>query len=77
MKATTLQPLTVNVGSHVHNPSGFAALVIPAGECVCVEQNGASLSSNVWIRWGVHRGKVECGEPSRLVERGQIEWRAN
>lgn len=77
MKATTLEPLTINVGSHVHNPSGFAALVIPTGETVYVEQNGASLSSNVWIRWGVHRGKVECGEAFRLVERGQIEWRAN
>lgn len=77
MRATTLQPLTVNVGSDIHNPSGYAPLVIPAGEAVYVEQNGASLSSNVWIRWGVHRGKIECGEVSYLVERGQIEWRAN
>ncbi len=76
MRATTLEPLTVNVGSNVHNPSGYEALVIPAGEPIWVEEP-TSLTSNVWIRWKVYCGKVECGHASRLVERGQIEWRAN
>lgn len=76
MKAITLQSLAINIGSDVHNPSGYSPLVIPAGEPICIEEP-TSLTSNVWIRWGVHRGKVECGEASRLIERGQIEWRAN
>ena len=72
MKAITLQPLTVNVGSHIHNPSGYEPLVIPAGETVRVEES-ITLSSNVWIYWKVWRGKIECGHAERLIERGDIQ----
>lgn len=72
MKAVTLRPLTVNVGSSLHNPSGYQALIIPAGEVVRVEES-TSLSSNVWISWKVWRGKIECGHAQRLIERGDIQ----
>ena len=72
MKAITHQSLTVNVGSDVHNPSGYAPLVIPARERILVEEP-VSLTSNVWIRWKVFCGKVECGHASRLIERGLIQ----
>lgn len=72
MNATTLKPLIINVGSDVRNPSGYTAYVIPAGKSVHIEENGSRLSSNVWVRYGVHRGKVECGEVSRLIEEGFI-----
>ena len=72
MKATTLQPLTVNIGSDIHNPSGYEPLVIPAGETITAEES-TRLSSNVWIYWKVWRGKIECGHVERLVERGQIQ----
>lgn len=72
MKAITLQPVTVNVGSDVRNPSGYEPLVIPAGECIRVEEP-VSLTSNVWIRWKVFCGKIECGHASRLIDRGLIQ----
>jgi len=72
MKAITLKPLTVNVGSDIHNPSGYKALIIPVGETVRVEES-TGLSSNVWIRWKVWCGKIECGYADRLVVRGDIK----
>lgn len=72
MKAITLQPLTVNVGSDIHNPSGYAPLVIPAGEPIRVEES-TGLSPNVWIRWGVQCGKIECGYAEHLIKRGLIK----
>ena len=72
MKAVTLQPLTVNVGSDIHNPSGYQALIIPAGEAIRVEES-VTLSSNVWIYWRVWRGKIECGHAEKLIARGDIQ----
>lgn len=72
MKAITLQPLTINVGSDIRNPSGYQEKVIPEGEHIRVEESTSWSSSNVWIRWGVYRGKIECGHACRLVERGWI-----
>lgn len=72
MKATTLHSLTVNIGSDIHNPSGYEPLIIPAGETITVEES-TRLSSNVWIYWKFWRGKVECGYVERLIERGLIQ----
>jgi hypothetical protein len=72
MKAVTQNPLTIQVGSDVRNPTGGHFVAIPVGETISLEDS-RGMSCNVWITWQGQRGKIECGEIRNLTRDGRIE----
>jgi hypothetical protein len=72
MKAITHKPLTIQVGSDIHNPTGGYFVAIPVGETI-VLQDSVGMSCSVWITWQGQRGKIECGEIRNLTKKGSIQ----
>jgi hypothetical protein len=72
MKARILKPLSMQVGSDIHNPSGGRLIQLPVGGVVSIEDS-RSMSCNVWVTWQGERGKIECGEIRNLTANGRVE----
>ena len=72
MRARILKPLSIQVGSDIHNPTGGRLVELPVGEVVTM-QDSVGTSCNVWLTWQGQRGKIECGEIRNLTRDGRVE----
>jgi len=72
MKARILKPISIQVGSDIHNPSGGRFVPLPVGEVVDMEDS-RGMSCNVWVTFQGQRGKIDCGEIRNITRDGRVE----
>ena len=67
MKAITKKTIRIQVGSHIHNPTGGFFVEIPPDQPIELQESVGS-SCSVWVKWQGNRGKIECGQISNLTK---------